>query len=263
MACVQVDVDTSRGGPRCEDAAWLGVHAAGGDVGNAAVGEGDPGLDRVFMATHQADAESLDGSDRGVDKCEDELEIVNHQVVDNTDVGRSECEGAQAFDPQVSGPIDLSKRGGDGGIESFDVAHLQDNVSPVGEVDQSGGVIKSSGDWLLDHHWQSGLQTVSSNGQVGRGRDGDGYGVDIAEQVMEVRDMGTSTRFGDRTPHLDILFGDTDQFDGVESGEDARVVSSEGTDAHDSDFQSSHAACRSLCSFLSSYAAPAAGDSCC
>ena len=174
MTCVQVDVDTSRGGPRCEDAAWLGVHAAGGDVGNAAVGEGDPGLDRVFMATHQADAESLDGSDRGVDKCEDELEIVNHQVVDNTDVGRSECEGAQAFDPQVSGPIDLSKRGGDGGIESFDVAHLQDNVSPVGEVDQSGGVIKSSGDWLLDHHRQSGLQAVSSNGQMGRGRDGDG-----------------------------------------------------------------------------------------
>ena len=86
MACVQVDVDTSRGGPRCEDAAWLGVHAAGGDVGNAAVGEGDPGLDRVFMAAHQADAKRINAAYGRFDECQCQFQVVNHQVVNDTNI---------------------------------------------------------------------------------------------------------------------------------------------------------------------------------
>ena len=65
-------------GPNLHVADLLVADARGTKVGDATVGEFEPGLGDVFVIAEDGNAEGLDAADRRIGEVECEIEIVDH-----------------------------------------------------------------------------------------------------------------------------------------------------------------------------------------
>ena len=76
------------------------------------------------------------------------------------------------------GPGEAGKRGGDGGIEAFEVTGGEDAAEAGSEGDQGIGLGEGRGDGFLDEDVEVGLQKLTGDGGVRRGGDADRGGVE-------------------------------------------------------------------------------------
>ena len=72
-------------------------HAAGGDVGDRAAGEAQARVGDVGGLGEHRHADRLDALERRVDDAEDDVEVVDHQVEDDVDLGAALGERRQAM----------------------------------------------------------------------------------------------------------------------------------------------------------------------
>ena len=112
---------------RCPDAEPpLGplADAARSHVCDAAVLEFEPGVHHVFVAAEYRDADRRDVPYWATDQGQEQIEIVNHEVEDGTDVRAAAGEGPVAFGFDELGSDRPPREFFKGGIEPLDVPDL-------------------------------------------------------------------------------------------------------------------------------------------
>ncbi len=150
MLLAEIDRDV---GVRLEDAELalaLERHAAGGDVGDAAVGEAQARVGDVDVLREHRDADRLDALDAVVHQAQDQVEVVDHQVEDDVDVGAALGERREAVALDEARPGDDAGQGADRRVEALEVADLQDAPARVRRVDQRLPLRDRDGQRLLD-----------------------------------------------------------------------------------------------------------------
>jgi hypothetical protein len=150
----------------------FGADAAGGEVRDATVRKTEAGVGDVLAFAQDGNADGIDAGDGRFDEGEDDVEIVDHEVEDDADVGAARWVGRKAMG------LDEAWFGGDafhvaeGGVEAFDVADLKDEAILLGNLDEFGGLGGGFGHGLLDEEMLAGGEELARDVEVGvRGRD--------------------------------------------------------------------------------------------
>ena len=85
----------------------------------------ESGLSGIFVLTHDTDPKRLAATKRTLHQGEDQINVMNHQIQDDADIGRTKGICAGPFAPQIFWSGDHFFCGLKGGIEPFDVTDLQ------------------------------------------------------------------------------------------------------------------------------------------
>src|SRR6185503_4198785 len=154
-------------------------------------------------------------------------EIVDHQVHHDVDVQASRSEDAKAMcfeKPRMS----CDPRGGrDGGIESFEMANLQNRAAASCCVDDQIGFIKRSGYGFLNEYCYSGIQQVSGDRRVRFGRNGNADDVRQSDELAMVRDERGAVAFSQWASARLIDIAYRDKLSGFAFEIDSRVFAAE------------------------------------
>src|SRR5665213_1074835 len=129
----EVEGEVLAGLEEAELADLLGGDAGSGEVGDAAGVELDADVGDVDLAGEDGEADRTDLADRGVGELEDDVEVVDHEVEDDIDVERARGEDAEAVGLEEHGAVEQRLDRGDGGVETFEVADLDDPLVNVGK----------------------------------------------------------------------------------------------------------------------------------
>ena len=156
----------------------LGADAAGGEIGDASVGEGEADVGDVRLVREDGQADSADLAQGRAHQAEDDVEIVDHEVEDHVDVKRARGEDAEAVHLKEHGLADVGQHGGDGRVEAFEMADLQDAAIGVGDLDESVSVFERRCDGLLDEHVDTGGEQFATDAGMVHGGHADRSGGD-------------------------------------------------------------------------------------
>ncbi len=115
----------------------LGADAAGGEVGDAAGLELHADVGDVHFARENGQANGADFAHRGVDKAEDDVEIVDHEVEDDIDIERAGREDAEAVRLKKHGLVEVRGDGRDSRVETLEMANLKDAAVCFSQRDES------------------------------------------------------------------------------------------------------------------------------
>ena len=159
--------------------------AAGGEGGDAAVGEADAGVGDVVLRGGDGGADGVDGGDGAVDEGEHEVDVMDHQVKHDGDIGAAGFEGrdADAFDIERVG-----QAGGDGGVfggVAQEMADLQDEAVAGGEGGHFVGFGEGGGDGFFDEDVFAGGQRLQREAMMQGCGGGDDNGVRRGEEAIE------------------------------------------------------------------------------
>src|SRR5262249_38337615 len=140
----------------------------------------------------------------GVDHAQDDVEVVNHQIEDDIDVGAALAEGRQAVTLDETRLRENAGKRADGRIEAFEVPDLQNALVPFGHLDQALPVGNRLGHWLFDQDIDSlGEKIVRQRGMHGC-RNGEADTVDTTEQGTMVAECGRPATVGYRSGALPV-----------------------------------------------------------
>ena len=150
---IEGDVAGHRPGAEDPDFAHsLGADAAGGEVGDAAVGEAQARIGDVLRFAEHRNSDGVYVRDGRVHEGQHDVEIVNHQIEHHADV-RAACRvGREAvrFDKARFGCDRLQV--GENRVEALDVADLQHATALLGKLDQIGRLGGVVGHRFFDEH---------------------------------------------------------------------------------------------------------------
>jgi len=230
-----IEGDVSGGGAAAEDADFahaFGADAAGGEVGDAAVGETEAGVGDVFAFAEDVDADGVNTGDGAFDEGEDDVEVVDHKVEGDADVGAAGRVRGEAVG------FDETGFGGDGfevfedGIEAFDVADLEDEIFFLGEADEFGGLVGVVGHRFFDEDVLAGFEEFLRDVEMGGGGSDDAGGVAVGNRFVGAREGSGVMFVGDFFGGLGVDVenaGELDFAGGGEFGVEAGVFLAEGT----------------------------------
>src|SRR5665213_627012 len=221
----------------------LRADAAGGEVGDAAIGEAQAHVGDVLTLAQHGNAHAIHAGDGRFHEREDHVEVVDHQIQHDADVGAARGKRRQAM------ALDEFRLGGDGlekcenGIEPLDVANLEDTIFLLRDLNEFGGLFGTIGHRFFDEDVFALREQSFRDVKVrGGGRDdvqsvagGGGFG-DGGEDVqfMFLRDFAGG--FG---VHV-VNAGEFHLPGGVEFGINAGVMLTERAGAEDGDFDFCH-----------------------
>ncbi len=162
----------------------------------------------------------------------DQIEIMDHQIDGDRDIqiaGRAQAHAAGGYAARGLGNIKHTH-----GLEdkTLLVADLEDEIALAGNRDQLVSAYRSIGQGLFGEHVPASLQGGLHTGIMVHGRTGDGDGVAIGDQRVEIG-IGAGVQLGgERTGAFPVGIIDTGEVDAVRGGIFARMVSAEnaGTD---------------------------------
>ena len=145
-----VDRDVGVGLKDADLALALERDAAGRDVGDTAVGEAQARVGDVDVLREHLDAHPLDALDAVVHHAQDHVEVVDHQVEDDVDIGAALAERRQAVALDEARPGDDAGQGADRRVEALEVPDLQDAPARVRRIDQRLPLRDRDGHRLFD-----------------------------------------------------------------------------------------------------------------
>ena len=185
----------------------------------------------------------------------DDVEVVDHQVEDDANVGGAEPERAEAvaFDEDR-----LEAVAGDrlvAGVEALDVADLEPGAALRRGGDEVARVLDAVGHGLLDEDGDAAPEERQRDGVMVERGDDDADGLRAVEQ--EVRRLGPfGLEFpGDGARRGGVAVHDADQLGIRQPGVDAGVLLAEMADADDAHLESAHATPPRSCRVTSRYRA--------
>jgi hypothetical protein len=133
-------------------------------------------------------ADRVDRFDRRTDQALDQVDVVDHQVEHDVDVGAAFLERRQAMRLDELRRAQRARQREDRRVEALEVAHLQHAPGPGGKRDQlraSSSVVVigfSTSTWMPCSRHSLGDRVMQRRGR------GDADGIDLAEQFAIVRD---------------------------------------------------------------------------
>ena len=112
------------------------------------------------MAAQERQARGLDLHRLGADQGQDQVDVVDHEVQDDADIGRAEGEAGGPHGVDEPGRAEVRQHGREGRVEAFDVADLEDAVMAAGRLDQLVGLGQRGGQGLFDQEVGARLQKL-------------------------------------------------------------------------------------------------------
>ena len=187
----------------------------------------EPGVGDVLAGREHRRPDGVDFGDRRIDQRQDDVDIVDHHIEDDTHVraARRERRDAHRFD--VERPGDVRCDGAEGVGEAFDQADLEHQSPRLGEGRDLLGRVHAFGERLLDQHVDAGVEEVHYHRVVRRGGHGDGDRIDLSHQRTVVGQGGGAERGRDGGGPCGVRVGDRDQAGAVERGHLLGVVAPE------------------------------------
>jgi len=219
----------------------FGTDAAGGEVGDAAVGELEADVGDVGLVREDGKADGADVCDWRVDEAEYDIEIVDHEVEHDIDVERAGGEDAEAMRLKEHGLLEKRKSGGDGGVEALQVTHLQDAAMGRGGFEKRIGIGERSGDGFFDEEIDAGGEEATAYAAVVDGGDAERGGGDVEvgrEHVVDAGESGDPVLGGDGRSCGGIRVNDRNKDHGAggfEAAIDTEMVAAEGARTNDGD----------------------------
>src|SRR5262245_23364934 len=128
----------------------LAGDAAGGDVGDAPVGELEPGVGQIDLRRQYGDADRFEFDDVASDQAGDDVQLVNHQIHHHVDVERARRKDAHPVGLEKPRAFDALPQRHERRVEPFDVAGLQDQILRFGRADHLVRFAERAGDRLFD-----------------------------------------------------------------------------------------------------------------
>ena len=186
-------------------------HAARGDVGDATVGEAQPRVGDVDGIGQDGDADRLHRAQRRRHHAEDDVEVVDHEVQHDVDVGAALGERREAVTLDEARLADDAVERADRRVEALEMADLQHAPAADGELEQRLALVHRRGERLLDQHVDPGVEQVARDGVVQLGRDGDARAVDPAGERAVIGDGLDAERGRDGAGTRGVDVGDRDE----------------------------------------------------
>ncbi len=156
----------------------FGGDAAGGDVGDGARGKFDARVGDVDFIGDHRNADGFEIDDRRIDEREQDIEVVDHHVVDDVDIEAARRENAEPMDFEKHGPRNDALGGRDRRIESLDVADLQNPRRALCRSDQLVGFLDRRCHRLFDEHVDPGIEQAAADARVFLRGHGEADGLD-------------------------------------------------------------------------------------
>ncbi len=173
---------------RLEDAQLarpLARHPARGDDRDGAVGELDAGVGDVHVRREDRHARRPHLADFRAHELQDEIEIVNHEVEDDRDVGAARLERCQALGLEEARLLEIGRRGAHRPIESLDVTYLEAQPALTRRVYELLGTGERIRERLFHERMQASLENRQPDLYVCGSRDHDGGRFDFIQQRVE------------------------------------------------------------------------------
>src|SRR5262245_24073134 len=136
----------------------LAGDAAGGDVGDAAAREFQPGVGQIDLLRKYRDADRLDFDYVAFDQAGDDVQLVNHQIHHHVDVERARREDAHPVGLEKPRTFDAAPQRHERRVEPFDVAGLQDQILRFGRADHLVRFVERARNRLFDQRVDARLQ---------------------------------------------------------------------------------------------------------
>ena len=219
---------------------FLGADAGGGEVGDAAVFEFEAGVGDVLALHENRDADGVDVDEGALHQVEDDFDVVDHEIEHDADVDAAIGEGGEAVGFNEAGGIKALFELAEDGVESLDMADLEDGVVGLGEVDEELGLGVAFGDGFFDEDVAAFSEEDFADGTMVDGGDGDGGGVHGVGEGMKIGDDGDVILGGEffGAGGVGVVDASEDEAGvtvGGEFGHDADVVAADGAAAGDAD----------------------------
>ena len=236
----------------------LGGDAAGGDVGDGAGCKLDARLRDIDFVGDHRNADGFQVRDRRVHQRKQNIEVVNHHVVDHVDIQAARRENAQAMDFEKHGARNDLLRRDDRGIEALDVADLQNAAGALRRMRSAGRLLSSEAAMGFS---TSTSRPASSRRQPTRACSLVGTATLTASMPAAASASRSANHLraefrGDLAGALGVGVNDADEFGAFEFAPHAHVVPAEfsGADhgnangflAHDFVFTSAESVCECL-----------------
>ncbi len=171
-----------------------------------------------------------------------DVQIVDHQIEDNADVGRAECvtPGPRRFDqPRI---LHQRPHAGQRRIELLDVPDLQHGAVPVSGPDEFLRLSHVDRQWLLDEQVNAMPQQIHADRMVQTGGGRDDGGVDLADHIAIVGDGRNLCLGGSEPARFHRWIGHGDEFGAFDVLEQAGVNSAQMPTADHGQLDGLHAA---------------------
>ena len=137
------------------------------------------------------------GGLRAAGQVQHQVEVVDHQVEHDRDVGAPRLERRQPLALDVPRPVEIGLRRAKRAVVALDVPDLKLHPAARRRGDQGVGLGQRRRERLLHQHRDAAPQRPEAHLGVGRRRHGDGDGLDPAQQRIEVGEGGHAQLPGD------------------------------------------------------------------
>ena len=153
-----VDGEILMGLEEAELAHLLRADAAGGEVGDAARSELDADVGNIDLGSEDGEADGVEVAHGRGGEGADDVEVMDHEVEDDIDIEGTGGEDAEAVRLKKHGAVEQRANGLDGGIETFEMADLQDALVMGREMDEVVGFFEGGSEGLFDEDIDTGSE---------------------------------------------------------------------------------------------------------
>src|SRR5712692_10436912 len=202
-------------------------NAARRDIGDRAAGELEPGMRDVHFVGQNRNAHGLHLGHWLLDQGEQNVEIVNHQVIDNIHIQAARCEYSQAMHFEKQRVVEDGLDGQYRGIESFQMPDLQQALIAVCGIDESIRLGEGLCHGLFHENVEAHPEQTAAYFRVVGSRYRDARRVRAAAQFIEICESVRAEFLGRRLSTLRIFVEDADQIGVLDFTVDARVIAAE------------------------------------
>ena len=128
----------------------------------------------------------------------------------------------------------------EGGVEPFDVAHLQQAPRIRCRLNQSRCFVLTRGNWLLDQHMQAGLQTCEANGMVQKCWHSNAHRLYFLEHAAVVREPAATELLDRQAAPIRIGISHTHQIRILQQAENSGVMPAHVADTNHPNLDRTH-----------------------
>ena len=136
---------------------------AGGEIADGVIGETDTGVGDVFSFGKNESTDGVDMLYRGFDQIQNNIDVVYHEIERHAHVRHTRVVRPEAVAFNEAGILDDVFDGAHGGIETFDMANLDETLIFFGQAEYFISIGESRRDGFFNQKMHAILQKVLGN----------------------------------------------------------------------------------------------------
>src|SRR5438270_3363491 len=204
------------------------------DVGDRARGECHPRVGDVEHWSQHRHPHRGDLARVRSDECQQQIDVVDHQIEHHGDVRAAEAERRQSLAVDEPRTLDVWKRRPHRAVESFDVSDLHDDPALLRQIEQGIRFLKRRRNRLLDEDVPTSVDRRAGNRKMLRCRYHDDHCIRCVEQRIKCLVRADFELFLDFATAVRIALDEAAQLCAAQVAEDSYVVKAETARAYHS-----------------------------